>query len=179
MGADMTISIEIPKGTAQLDDVRTLMRAFIAWHRQRHTEDIHLIDQYLESAAFEKELRTLPGAYRPPSGQLLLASFGGTAAGCVALREINITCCEMKRMFVYERFHGQGVGRALAVEIIAQARNLGYQRMLLDTSIRQAEAAGLYTSLGFGVTAPYYDLPKAMRDWLIFMELRLEDAKPE
>jgi GNAT superfamily N-acetyltransferase len=175
----MPISIAILRGTAQLNDVRLLMRAFIAWHRQRHAEDIHLIDQYFDSTAFENELRTLPGAYVPPRGQLLLATYGGTAAGCVALREVNVTSCEMKRMFVYERFHGQGVGRALAMEIIAQARSLGYQRMLLDTSIRQAEAQGLYTSLGFGVIAPYYELPKAMRDWLIFMELRLEDAKPE
>jgi GNAT superfamily N-acetyltransferase len=95
----------------------------------------------------------------------------------VALREIDATCCEMKRMFVYEQFHGRGIGRALATEIVAQARKLGYQRMLLDTSIRQDEAAGLYASLGFGVVAPYYELPQALQDWLIFMELQLDVAK--
>ena len=175
----MSISIAVPKSTAQLDNVRTLMRAFIAWHRRRHTEDIHLIDQYFDSAAFEEELRTLPGAYDPPRGQLLLATSGGATAGCVALRGIDATSCEMKRMFVYERFHGQGIGRALATEIVSQARNLGYQRILLDTSVRQNEAARLYASLGFKVIAPYHKLPQAMQDWLIFMELKLEDAKPE
>lgn len=174
----MAISIAVAQSTAQLDGVRTLMRAFIAWHRRRHTKDIHLIDQYFDSAAFEEELRTLPGAYVPPTGQLLLATFGGATAGCVALREIDATCCEMKRMFVYERFHGQGIGRALGTEIVAQASSLGYKRMLLDTSIRQNEAAELYASLGFKVVAPYYELPQAMQDWLIFMELRLEEAKP-
>ena len=29
---------------SQLDAVRTLMRAFIAWHRERHTQDLALID---------------------------------------------------------------------------------------------------------------------------------------
>jgi GNAT superfamily N-acetyltransferase len=174
----MTISIAVPKSTAQLDNVRTLMREFIAWHRRRHSEDTHLIDQYFDSAAFDEELRTLPGAYVPPRGQLLLATTGGATAGCVALRGIDATCCEMKRMFVYERFHRQGIGRALATEIISHARKLGYQRMLLDTSIRQEEAAGLYASLGFEVIAPYYELPQAMQDWLIFMELELEKAKP-
>ena len=174
----MTISIAVTRSTAQFDDVRDLMRAFIQWHRRRHTQDIRLIDQYFDAAAFDEELRTLPGAYVPPKGQLLLASADGVAAGCVALREVDATSCEMKRMFVYERFHGQGIGRALAAEIIEHARRLGYQRMLLDTSIRQDEAKALYSGLGFKVIAPYYELAEEMRNWLVFMELRLQDSKP-
>jgi GNAT superfamily N-acetyltransferase len=169
----MSISVSVPQDTEQLDDVRTLMRTFIQWHRRRHTQDIHLIDQYFDEAAFEEELRTLPGIYTPPKGQLLLATADGVAAGCVALREVNATSCEMKRMFVHEAFHGRGVGRALGTEIIAQARSLGYRRMLLDTSIRQAEAQGLYARLGFKVVEPCYELTDEMRDWLVFMALEL------
>jgi len=172
----MTISVAVPRSTAQLDDVRQLMRSFIAWHRRRHTQDIHLIDQYFDAAAFEEELRSLPGVYVPPRGQLLLATVDDAPAGCVALREVDATACEMKRMFVHERFHGQGVGRALATTIIGQARALGYQRMLLDTSIRQDEAKGLYASLGFRVIAPHHELTEEMRNWLVFMELRLPAA---
>ncbi len=68
----------------------------------------------------------------PQKGQLLLASSDGAAVGCVALREVDKTSCEMKRMFVYEQFHGRGVGRALAEMLVAEARGLGYKRMLLD-----------------------------------------------
>ena len=77
-------------------------------------------------------------------------------------------------MFVYPEYHGQGVGRALAEAIIREARDLGYQRMLLDTSIRQAEAQTLYRRLGFRDVAPYYELPDALRNWLVFMELPLQ-----
>lgn len=169
----MTVSVVIPRTTAELDEVRSLMRSFIAWHRRRHTQDLHLIDAYFDAAAFDEELASLPGAYVPPRGQLLLASVDGAAAGCVALREIDGTSCEMKRMFVYENFHGRGVGHALGAAIIAQARSLGYQRMLLDTSIRQNEAMKLYASLGFQVVEPYYALPEDIRNWLVFMALEL------
>jgi GNAT superfamily N-acetyltransferase len=158
-----------------LDQVRAIMRAFIAWHREHHREDLHLIDQYFDAAAFEDELATLPGAYGPPQGQLLLAMVEGAPAGCVALREIDRTACEMKRMFVYTQHHGRGVGLALAREVIVQARTLGYRQMRLDTSIRQHQAIGLYQRLGFELmAAPYYEVPAALRHWLVFMELQLQ-----
>ena len=50
---------------SQLDAVRTLMRAFIAWHRERHTQDLALIDSYFDAEAFEAELAGLPGISVP------------------------------------------------------------------------------------------------------------------
>ncbi|MGM9483310.1 GNAT family N-acetyltransferase [Roseateles sp. NT4] len=165
--------ILVPQTRAQLDAVRALMRSFIAWHRERHAQDLDLIDAYFDKAAFEEELATLPGVYRPPAGALLLAQVDGEPAGCVALRALDGNACEMKRMFVDPRFHGAGVGKALAQRLIADARGAGYGAMRLDTSIRQAEASGLYRHLGFQVIPPYYELPDRLRDWLVFMELGL------
>jgi putative acetyltransferase len=158
---------------SQLDAVRDVMRAFVAWHRERHVEDRHLIDEYFSAGDFEHELGSLPGKYSPPSGRLLLANSRGECAGCVALRALDERVCEMKRMFVYPRFHGQGVGRALAKIVIQEARAIGYTSMLLDTSVRQVEALGLYESLGFVRVEPYYELPEALQRWLVFMRLNL------
>lgn len=171
-----SILVRVARATQQLDQVRSLMRSFILWHREHHREDIHLIDQYFDAAAFEAELASLPGKYAPPKGQLLLATADGAAAGCVALRAIEATACEMKRMFVYPQFHGAGIGHALAMAIISAAREFGYTRMLLDTSIRQDKALKLYQRLGFRVIQPYYELPEAQRNWLVFMELNLSES---
>jgi len=157
----------------QLDAVRDLMRSFVAWHRERHVQDLPLIDEYFDASAFEEELRTLPGEYSPPRGRLLLASVQQQPAGCGALRPIDAEYCEMKRMFVYPRFRGEGAGLALATRLIDNAREAGYRAMRLDTSIRQAEAKGLYSRLGFRIIEAYYELPQKMRDWLVFMELEL------
>lgn len=164
------IEVLQPTTRPELDAVRDLMRAFLAWHRERHVEDLPLIDQYFDAEAFERELATLPGVYAPPRGRLLLARVQGQPAGCVALRAVDDEHCEMKRMFVYPRFHGRGVGLALAEQLIGHARAAGYRAMRLDTSIRQAEAKGLYARLGFRVVPPGDDVPQNMRDWLVFME---------
>lgn len=157
----------------RLDDVRRLIRGFVAWHRARHVEDLHLVDAYFDDGGFEAELAGLPGAYAPPRGRLLLALAADDAAGCVALREIDGESCEMKRMFVWPHMQGRGAGRALGEAVVAAAREIGYRRMLLDTSVRQVEALALYERLGFREIPPYYEVPGALRDWLVFRELIL------
>jgi len=167
------IRILEPAQPAELDDVRALMRAFVAWHRARHVDDIDLIERYFDRAAFDEELAGLPGKYARPRGRLLLAYLDGKPAGCVALRDLGDGICEMKRMFVPDAFRGRGVGRALAQCIIAEGKGAGYRAVRLDTSRRQIEAMALYERAGFRRIPPYYDLADDVKDWLVFFELTL------
>ncbi|WP_309744140.1 GNAT family N-acetyltransferase [Chamaesiphon sp. OTE_20_metabat_361] len=167
------IFIEVPTTTEQLDRVRTLMRAFIVWHRHRYVEDIKLIDEYFDATAFEEELALLPGKYAPPHGMLMLAFHEDIPAGCVAVQEIDPHTCEMKKMFVYTHLRGKGVGKALAQASIDRARAIGYRSIRLTPGFRQYETKALYHSLGFRVIEPYYELPEKLRNWVVFMELNL------
>ena len=169
----LAATVRIPRSSEQLDEVRALMNSFIALHKDWYPEDALLIDAYFDARAFEEELESLPGKYVPPRGQLLLATFDGVATGYVALREIDSASCEMKRMFVYPRFPGKGVGRALGESIVQQGKSLSYRTMRLNTSIRQDEAKALYERLDFKKIPPYSELPEALREWLVFMELQL------
>src|SRR5438445_7091241 len=82
---------------------------------------------------FDKELAGLPGDYAPPRGRLLIAYLDSGPAGCVALHEFEDGISEMKRLYVRPAFRGKRVGLALANGIIAAAREIGYQKMRLDT----------------------------------------------
>ena len=119
----MPIAVQVPKTPTQLDQVRALMRSFIAWHKERHREDIDLINaSHLATLRLRRSLLRCLASTGPPRGQLLLATLNDAPAGCVALREIDSGSCEMKRMFVYKQHHGKGVGRALGEAIIKEAR---------------------------------------------------------
>jgi ribosomal protein S18 acetylase RimI-like enzyme len=107
----------------------------------------------------DDELAGLPGKYARPAGVVLVARAGDEAAGAVAYRMVEPAVCEMKRLYVRPAFRGTGLGRELANELIADARERGYRTMLLDTLASMAAARDLYRDLGFMPVAPYYDNP--------------------
>jgi GNAT superfamily N-acetyltransferase len=167
------LEIRLAETERDFDDVRRLFHSFLAWHRERHTEDLALIDAYFDDEAWERELAALPGVYDPPDGALLIAREADVALGCVGLKRLDGSSCEMKRMFVAPMARGGGVGRALADDVIARARGAGYRQMFLDTSVRQTEAITLYRTLGFEEVPAYYEVPQAMDGWLAFFRLDL------
>jgi putative acetyltransferase len=120
---------------------------------------------------FDQELAGLPGDYAPPEGRLLLAKYEGQVAGCVALHRLEDGICEMKRLYLRPQFRGKGIGRALADRIISEARQIGYQRMRLDTvEPVMKDAVEMYRRLGFKEIAPYRPNPIA---GALYMELQL------
>jgi putative acetyltransferase len=120
---------------------------------------------------FDKELAELPGDYAPPEGRLLLAEYDGQLAACVALHKLEPSICEMKRLYLRPQFRGKGLGRALADRIIADARQIGYHRMRLDTvEPVMKDAVAMYRKLGFKEVAPYRPNPIA---GAMYMELKL------
>jgi putative acetyltransferase len=120
---------------------------------------------------FDQELASLPGDYTPPDGRLLLAEYEGQLAGCVALHKLEPGICEMKRLYLRPAARGKGFGRMLADRIIAEARQIGYQRMRLDTvEPVMKDAVAMYRKIGFREIAPYCANPIA---GALYMELQL------
>jgi putative acetyltransferase len=141
--------------TADLEEVRALFREYA-----------RSLPFALDFQGFDDELAGLPGAYAPPRGALLLAR----GAGCVGLRPIDDTACEMKRLYVRPSARGTGLGRRLAEAIVGEGRRLGYSHMRLDTVPGMQSAQSLYERLGFYEIGPYRPNPIAGAR---FLELEL------
>lgn len=145
--SNRSLSFIQPTSQIELESARALLREY---------EDSLEISLCFQN--FEKELADLPGKYSPPSGRLLLAYVDNQLAGCIALRKHDADTCEMKRLFLRPGFRGMGLGKALVVKIIDEAKSIGYKHMCLDTIPGKMDSAiALYEAMGFQDISPYYD----------------------
>lgn len=142
-----------------LDEVRNIFREYQS-----------NIDTDLCFQDFESELKNLPGKYSEPDGRLYLAFSDDKIVGCIALRPINNDKCEMKRLYVRPQFRKMGIGKILVEKIIAEAKKVGYQKMVLDTLEKMNSAINLYKTFGFEDYRPYCFNPE--KD-AVFMKLDL------
>jgi GNAT superfamily N-acetyltransferase len=106
------------------------------------------------------ETRTPPTSARAmaaPEGAFLVAYAEGDAVGCAGLVRLDSETAEVKRMYVAPEARGHGIARALLGVLEQAARNLGYERIRLDTSAGQPEAKVLYESSGYRPIPRYND----------------------
>jgi ribosomal protein S18 acetylase RimI-like enzyme len=140
-------------------DVRDATATDLPTVRELFTEYAEGLGIDLAFQSFDEELASLPGRYAPPTGRLLVAWDGDTAAGVIALRQLDGTRCEMKRLYVRPAYRGCGLGRLLAVCVLEEAVALGYSTMYLDTLPSMVGAIKLYQSMGFTPIEPYCHNP--------------------
>ncbi len=147
-----------PSDAQQMSQVRELFVEYAAWLK---------VDLCFQN--FQAELDSLPGRYAAPGGAIYLAMRNSDPVGCVAMRGLDDTYCEMKRLYVRTEGRGHGLGRRLAIAAIDAGRAAGYRAIRLDTLRWMTEANRLYDSLGFQDIPAYYHNPNADAR---FLELR-------
>ena len=106
-----------------------------------------LEERYPEEGA--NHFRLDPEEVADGRGAFLVAYIGGQPVGCGAVRRIESTVAEIKRMYVAPQARGRGVGRQVLLQLEAEARRLGATRLVLETGPRQPEALALYRRAGF------------------------------
>jgi GNAT superfamily N-acetyltransferase len=86
-------------------------------------------------------------------GTFLVARLDGQPVGCGALRVLEgewpERTAELKRMYVRPDGRGRRIGAAVLDGLLAEARQLGVRRVVLETGRRQLEALALYRRTGF------------------------------
>lgn len=77
------------------------------------------------------------------------------AVGCGAMKMYQDGVMEIKRMFVPKEYRGQGIAGKILNELQIWAKELGFERCILETGDKMVEAIGLYQKSGF-ITIPNY-----------------------
>lgn len=109
--------------------------------------DAHLAEFYPPEQRFGPNLKA--EHLESGRGTFLVARDGDRAIGCGAIRVIDQTTAEVKRMYVEPDRQGQGIGRAVLASLETAAQHLGVRRLVLETGVHQKGAIALYCHAGF------------------------------
>lgn len=98
---------------------------------------------------WDEDLKNIPAVYDEAGGVFVIAEAEGRVVGMGALRRVNNDTAEIKRMRVQPELQGKGLGTRMLKLLESKAKELGYKRLILDTSLQQQAALHIYTKHGY------------------------------
>lgn len=139
---DLTIRVDDLSGL----EIQELLEQHLAFcRRQSPPGSVHALD--IEALRSRSELL------------FWSAVLDGRVVGCVALQELDLSHGEIKSMHTAEVARGTGVGKALVLHLLAEAKARSYTRLSLETGTMAgfAPARRLYQRFGFSICPPFGD----------------------
>src|SRR5688572_6913021 len=80
---------------------------------------------------------------------VVLAYENDRAAGCGAMKEFTPGAMEIKRMYTLPECRGKGLAARILGELELWAKELAFEKCILETGKRQVEAIGFYKKSGY------------------------------
>jgi putative acetyltransferase len=87
--------------------------------------------------------------YFGQQGLFLVVVENNQVIGTGAIRRVDESICELKRLWLLEKYQGRGIGYRVLQELIEFAQTNGYTRMRLETDNEQERAIRFYKRVGF------------------------------
>jgi GNAT superfamily N-acetyltransferase len=146
------VEFEQVEDEEQKQEAGGLIRAYLEWLNERLRKDYGMA---FEVEAMVQSDLSDPDKFHPPDGRFYLARVNQQPTGVGCLKRLDAHTGELQRMYVLSAARGKGIGRAIALRLIEEAKAIGYQRLRLESLEFLGAAHGLYRSLGFRQIEPY------------------------
>lgn len=98
---------------------------------------------------WDDDLDSIRAFYLDDGGEFLVGRLDGRIVSMGALRHVTDAVAELKRMRVHPAFQRRGFGRLILSRLEERARELGFCKLRLDTTVMQTAAQSLYESAGY------------------------------
>ena len=113
---------------------------------------------YHESIHELKDMDDIRKSYFENGGTFLGMFANGEMICTGAIRRLDDATCELKRLWLLNEYHGQGLGYRMLMELLSIAKAMGYKRMRLETDpVAQSRALNFYRQIGFYEIPEYSD----------------------
>jgi N-acetylglutamate synthase-like GNAT family acetyltransferase len=106
---------------------------------------------WIDSGRWDEDLNNIEQAYTQ-NGVFLVGEINGNVVAMGALRRKTDNVGEIKRLRISPEFQRMGFGQLIMTTLEQKARELGYTKIVLDTTIKQIGAQTLFLKNGYRET---------------------------
>jgi len=136
----MNAKIKVEKTTSENPDFIFLTETFDAYLWDRYPE---LKKDYWGNNLIEF------------NANVLIVYLDEKPVACGCFKKYNKESVELKRMFVLPEARGLGLAQLVIKELELEAKNQGFEVLILETLYKQTEAINLYQKAGFKIVENY------------------------
>lgn len=97
----------------------------------------------------DKDLDAIDKLYGENGGYFGVIEDLNKVVATVGIFKVSETTCELRKMYALPNQRGKGLGRKLMEFSITKAKELGFERIVLETASPLVEAISLYKKYGF------------------------------
>ncbi len=103
-----------------------------------------------DPACTDADIKDIESSYFGRGGKFfVLETEDGSIIGAYGLYPVDEQTCELRKMYLKKAHRGKGLGKFLLEDALSKARQLGFEKMILETASVLKEAIALYKSYGF------------------------------
>ena len=108
-----------------------------------------------DPACTDADIEDIEQSYFERGGTFcVLEEKDGSIIGAYGLYPVDRKTCELRKMYLHSSYRGKGLGKLLLEEALSKARQIGFEKMALETASVLKEAISLYKSYGFNEYEP-------------------------
>jgi len=122
---------------------------------------------WIESGKWDEDLQNIEEVYLK-NGEFLVLEDEGKIIAMGAIRKISDDVVELKRMRVHPKFQRKGIGQKMLISLENRARELGFKKIVLNTTEKQKQAVALYLKNGYRETKK--EILDSIKTRLIYFE---------
>lgn len=134
------IVVKIIRTNSQNTDFQNLVKKLDAYLAEIDGEDHAFYDQFNKIDALKN---------------CIVVFEDNNAVACGAIKPLGENSMEVKRMFTLSEYRGKGFAVSVLKELEIWAKELGFEKTVLETGKLQIEAVALYKKCGYKIISNY------------------------
>lgn len=134
------MNLRVVRANAEHKNYKSLVNLLDREIRKRDGTDFEFYSQFNSSVSIS---------------EVVLVYVHKLTLGCGTIKKFDGQTAEVKRMFTLPEARGKGVATLILDELKAWAKELGYEKLILETGKKYPEAISLYLKYGFKQTENY------------------------